>query len=94
MRGEGPPQISWKKAERPALRTLFSIKLGTMSAALLTAAAAFLGLAAAQKCSEMLDGYGGNPQPYSTFPYKITVSKERQSTIWVSGVKGISEISP
>ena len=50
-----------------------------MSAALLTAAAAFLGLAAAQKCSEMLDGYGGNPQPYSTFPYKITVSKERQS---------------
>ena len=65
-----------------------------MSAALLTAAAAFLGLAAAQKCSEMLDGYGGNPQPYSTFPYKITVSKERQSTIWVSGVNGISEISP
>ena len=45
------------------------------AAALFTTAATFLGLAAAQKCSEKLDGYGGNPQPYSTFPYKITVSK-------------------
>ena len=63
-----------------ALGTLFSIKPGAMMlAALFTAAAAFSGLAAAQKCSEMLDGYGGNPQPYNTFPYKITVSRGGRS---------------
>ena len=46
-----------------------------LAAAALFTAAAFLGpVVVAQECSELLDGYGGDPQPYNTFPYKITVS--------------------